>query len=118
MSAEEHGPGADENHSGKENQVSAQGQSQVPGSPRPQETVQPDTELSDAAGAVTPEVGSAQAAAGGMLPDDLPALPGQNSDLTDAGAALGAGSSEVVWADARSESQRALSVASARRLLQ
>ena len=45
---------------------------------------------------------------------DLPAIPGQNSDLMDAGAALAAGSTEVVSRGGRGESQRALSVASAR----
>ncbi|MGI9445291.1 MAG: helicase-related protein [Rubripirellula sp.] len=54
------------------------------------------------------------AAAGEALPGDLPAIPGQNSDLTDAGAPLGAGSTEVVSSGGRGESQRALSVASAR----
>lgn len=45
---------------------------------------------------------------------ELPAIPGQNADLTDAGATLGAGSKEVIGAAGRGESQRALSVASAR----
>ena len=48
------------------------------------------------------------------VPSDLPAIPGQNSDLMDAGAALEAGSTEVISVAGRGESQRALSVASAR----
>jgi len=53
-------------------------------------------------------------AAGEETASDLPAIPGQNSDLIEAGAALEAGSTEVVSSDGRGESQRALSVASAR----
>ena len=53
-------------------------------------------------------------AEGKALAGDLPTIPGQNSDLTDAGAPLGAGSTEVVSSAGRGESQRALSVASAR----
>ena len=86
MSAEEHGSGPDEKPDGKQNQVSADAQAQQP-------VASGNTE---------------------SLPEEMPPLPGQNSDLTDAGATLAAGNSQVVGANSRGESQRALSVASAR----
>ncbi len=76
------------------------------------EAVAPSTGESAVGDARPHEVDAA--AAGEALPGDLPAIPGQNSDLTDAGATLGAGSTEVVSSGGRGESQRALSVASAR----
>ena len=86
MSAEEHGSGPDEKPDGKQSQVSADAQVQQP-------VASGNTE---------------------SLPEEMPPLPGQNSDLTDAGATLAAGNSQVVGANSRGESQRALSVASAR----
>ena len=134
MSAEEHGSSSDPtptgagNHSDGDSQpqrvhpppedgnADPAGQSEV--APQGGNGLRPTEESEVVApedrGSATATVSQGEVDAFGAVPEKLPAIPGQNSELSDAGSALGAGSTEVVSNAGAGESQRALSVASAR----
>ncbi|MDB4416536.1 ATPase, T2SS/T4P/T4SS family [bacterium] len=120
MSAEEHGPGPGETPAGGQDNASSDAE---PQSENPSENPSGNqSETNPQAGNVIRALGEQTTARQAKqpsgraddVPGDLPALPGQNSDLTDTGVALNAGSTEVAVAGGVGESQRALSVASAR----
>ncbi|MCH1439690.1 MAG: preprotein translocase subunit SecA, partial [Rubripirellula sp.] len=140
MSAEEHKSGSDQNPSGADDHTGTEARRQIVPSPEIGENIGNDADskatLQSGSGlrkteppeAATPndrepttdqvvQEGIDESAVGGAVatavPSDLPAIPGQNSDLTDTGAALEAGTTEVASGGGRGESQRALSVASA-----
>ena len=116
MSAEEHGPGPGETPAGGQDNASSDAEPQSENQSENQSETNP--QAGNAIRALGEQTNAQQAnqpsGQADDVPGDLPALPGQNSDLTDTGVALNAGSTEVAIAGGVGESQRALSVASAR----
>ncbi len=107
MSAEEHGPGPGETPAGGQDNASsdAEPQSENPSGNQSGNQSENPSETNPQAGNVIRALGEQTTARQAKqpsgraddVPGDLPALPGQNSDLTDTGVALNAGSTCLLY---------------------